>query len=462
MASGRGSWLSRGGHAQQRGKGATVAPLYKRLPHGPHRMGREEVIAHQRSRIHGAMVEAIAAGGYDGTSVKQVIGLAGVSRRSFYEQFANKEECFLATFDLIARRNMRLAMSAYLEAEGSWEERLRTVFRLCAGAMVKERKPTILVVLETQAAGPAGVQRLLSAAAVCEQMLAHSLADAPGAGALPAPIVRAMLGGLHGVASSILRDVHVGARVDAAEELLRWIAHFPTPIAAELAEHLAAETAARVRGIALADDRNGTAVEERKRDERARLHESVLRLAAAHGYHELTAPQIAEEANVSIDAFCELFTDKRQCLLAALDMIAEELLAIVADANVKGADWPRAVRRALAELMCYLAAHPLHARTIAQEAFFADPDAFERTVELSRSVAVLLTAGAPSAGDGSLTTEGVAGAIWHTVRCQVAAGRTRLLPALADHLTYVVLTPFVGADAASAALKEDRDLASFA
>jgi AcrR family transcriptional regulator len=86
---------------------ATIAPIYKRLPHGPHRMERSEVVLHQRARIHGAIIEAVAQNTYEGTSVKQIIGLAGVSRRSFYEQFANKEECFLATFDLIVRRDIK-------------------------------------------------------------------------------------------------------------------------------------------------------------------------------------------------------------------------------------------------------------------------------------------------------------------------------------------------------------------
>src|SRR5271170_7931966 len=87
-------------NSSARGAKARTGPIYKRLPHGPHRLERNEVILHQRARIHGAMVEAIACNGYEGTSVKQVIGLAGVSRRSFYEQFANKEACFLATCDL--------------------------------------------------------------------------------------------------------------------------------------------------------------------------------------------------------------------------------------------------------------------------------------------------------------------------------------------------------------------------
>jgi AcrR family transcriptional regulator len=102
-----------------------IKPLYKRLPHGPHRLDRDQVVLHQRARIHGAMVEAVAECGYEGTSVKQVISLAGVSRRSFYEQFANKQESFLATFDLIAHQTAQQSRSAYLLAEGGLEERLR-------------------------------------------------------------------------------------------------------------------------------------------------------------------------------------------------------------------------------------------------------------------------------------------------------------------------------------------------
>lgn len=40
------------------------APLYKRLPRGPHRLGRRAVALNQRMRIHGAMVQAVADAGY--------------------------------------------------------------------------------------------------------------------------------------------------------------------------------------------------------------------------------------------------------------------------------------------------------------------------------------------------------------------------------------------------------------
>src|ERR1039458_1685675 len=63
----------------------SVDPLYERLPHGPHRLDHNQVIRNQRARIQGAMVEAVAASGYEAVSVRQVVALAGVSRRSFYE-----------------------------------------------------------------------------------------------------------------------------------------------------------------------------------------------------------------------------------------------------------------------------------------------------------------------------------------------------------------------------------------
>ena len=59
---------------------APTGPLYQRLPRGPHKLGPTQVARHQRLRMHGAMVEAVAANGYAQTSVKQIIALAGVSR----------------------------------------------------------------------------------------------------------------------------------------------------------------------------------------------------------------------------------------------------------------------------------------------------------------------------------------------------------------------------------------------
>jgi AcrR family transcriptional regulator len=446
-------------NGSQRTASPRTGPIYKRLPHGPHRLERNEVVLHQRARIHGAMVEAIARSGYDRTSVKQVIGLAGVSRRSFYEQFANKEACFLATCDLVVRSELKQVRTAYFATDGPLEARARAVFERFAQMATDDRNATLLVVLEAQRVGPAGVLRMHRATGICEQLLAHSFAESSGTMPLPIPIVRAIAGGLHEAASTFLRDGHTTDSVDLAGELLRWTLLFQTPAAERTAERMAAATAARMREVSSVHGNRLGGAEAPSRDERTRLLQGVLRLVAREDYRELSAPQIADEANVSIDAFCELFADKEQCFLAALDMIGDELLAIAADPDLVSDDWAHAVRRVLAELMCYLADRPLQARTLGQEAFFAGDEALERTVALFHTIATLLTEGAPLQPEGSLTTAAVAGAIWHTVRCQVAGGRIELLAAVSDHLAYVVLAPYIGA-AAAAIVTAERQPAS--
>jgi TetR/AcrR family transcriptional regulator len=435
---------------------ARIAPLYKRLPHGPHRLDRKEVLRHQRVRIHGALVEAVAQSGYEGTSVKQVIGLAGVSRRSFYEQFANKQECFLATFDLLAGRGVQRMSRAYVAAGGGLEDRLRAAFAEFATVASTDRKATTLVVVESQRAGSAGLQRLCRATATCEQLLARSFVESPEAQELPKPVVRGIAGGLHGAMSSSLREQGGSPDQELAEQMLRWTLLFQSPAAEQMAGRIADRVAEAVRTAAPAEGPGRLGIVANGQDERARLLHHVLRLAVLEDYRELTAPQIAEEAGVAIDAFFELFADRDECFLAALAAVGDELLGIAADPDLVCSGWPGAVRRVIGELMGFLATNPLYARALSQEAFAAGERAVERNLELAHGIATLLTEGAPGGRGSAMCVAGVAGAIWHTVRCHAASGRIELLPAFSDYLAYVVLAPFIGAEAAAETLAEDR------
>src|SRR5689334_4382607 len=71
----------------------------RELPRGPHRLTRETVMESQRGRMLDAMAQAVAEKGYPATTVADVIARAGVSRKTFYEQFRDKEDCFLAAYD---------------------------------------------------------------------------------------------------------------------------------------------------------------------------------------------------------------------------------------------------------------------------------------------------------------------------------------------------------------------------
>ncbi len=75
----------------------------ERLPRGPHSLSRAQVENHQRERILAAMVASAGAKGYASTTIADIARHARVSRDTFYEQFANKEACFLAAYDELAR-----------------------------------------------------------------------------------------------------------------------------------------------------------------------------------------------------------------------------------------------------------------------------------------------------------------------------------------------------------------------
>jgi AcrR family transcriptional regulator len=437
---------------------ARISPIYRRLPPGPHRLSRSEVTRHQRTRIHGAMIEAVAEQGYAATSVGRVVALAGVSRRCFYEQFANKEQCFLATFDLLAARGLRRMSAAYLATPGDPEDRLGAAFAAFAEVAATRRKAASLVLLDAEKAGPGGTLRLRRLMALGERLLARSFMDSPGTSAEPAPppLVRAVAGGLRAAMSRSVRESGAPAGADFAASMGRWTLHFRSPAAGRMAERMPERVARRLRESATGA-RGEAYVRVRSGDSRVRLLENTLRLAALDDYAQLTAVQIAEAANVSIDAFHALFADTEECFLAALDMLGEELLGIAAaDPGLRSCDWPRAVRRAIGELMCFLAEHPVYARTIAQDAFAAGPQAARRNLELSKAIATLLTEGAPRHARDEMLVDGLGGAIWHTVGCQVAAARIQLLPAMSDYISYVALAPAIGADLAAEVVSEDR------
>src|ERR1035441_158450 len=192
-----------------------------------------------------------ARNGYERTSVKQVIGRAGVSRLSFYEQFANKQGCFLATFDMIALRELRRISKAYRAADGGLEERLRAVFERIAEQAQDSRKASTLVLVEAETAGTGGTLRLRKAAATCEHLLSRSFLESPEAVPLPTPVVRGITGGLHGAMSSALRAGRLGEGPVMAQEMLRWTLLFQTPEASRMQEPMAARQKILPRGVLL-------------------------------------------------------------------------------------------------------------------------------------------------------------------------------------------------------------------
>ena len=71
------------------------------LPPGRHGLPRAFVASNQRERILDAVADVASLAGYASMSVEGIIATAGVSRRTFYDHFADKQEAFLAAYDAI-------------------------------------------------------------------------------------------------------------------------------------------------------------------------------------------------------------------------------------------------------------------------------------------------------------------------------------------------------------------------
>jgi AcrR family transcriptional regulator len=172
------------------------------------------------------MVGAVAAKGYAATTVADVLVRARVSRSAFYEQFRDKEDCFLACYDWGSDQVLEAVTTAF-STGGPWRERARRVFRSVLETFALRPQLARVCMVEALAAGPAANERYSGAIAglvslVEEDMLVYG--DAP-------PVSRVVLLGLIGGTSMIIYEEILAGRTTELpaleDDLTRmWLAGF--------------------------------------------------------------------------------------------------------------------------------------------------------------------------------------------------------------------------------------------
>jgi AcrR family transcriptional regulator len=133
---------------------------HRPLPRGPHGLERDVVLASQRGRMLAAMAEAVARKTYAGTTVADVVAGAGVSRKTFYEHFRDKEECFLAAFDT----GVDMLLAAINEArpahgDDTWLGLMRARVRAYLETLASRPAFARTFLIEVFAAGPHALDR---------------------------------------------------------------------------------------------------------------------------------------------------------------------------------------------------------------------------------------------------------------------------------------------------------------
>lgn len=182
-----------------------------RFPAGVRTLPADLVKAVQRERLLAAMIDAIVEIGYNTLTVQNVLTRAGISRPTFYEQFGDKEDCFLAAFEAAAARMQGRVEGGVAEAGPSWRDQLRGGLVGLLGFIADEPKEARAVIVEARASTPTGLRRrdeLLDRYAACIDALVREDLEEP-----PSAIAAA------GVVGGIESVLYARLQKDETEEL---------------------------------------------------------------------------------------------------------------------------------------------------------------------------------------------------------------------------------------------------
>jgi AcrR family transcriptional regulator len=201
-------------------------PKIEVLPRRPHSSVREELRASQRGRLICAIADSVAAKGYAATSVADVLELAGVSRRTFYEHFEDKEACFLASYDAGAEA-IFAAMAEAVEPGLSWQETLDAVFGTWLESLDADLAFTRAYMIEFWGAGPAARERWKlrrdRTADLLRRLHERAREEDPAIVPVSDTVVAAVVGGVNRVVIAHVIDGDGSPLVDLKPELLRFI-----------------------------------------------------------------------------------------------------------------------------------------------------------------------------------------------------------------------------------------------
>jgi AcrR family transcriptional regulator len=221
--------------AKGKGKKATEPAASPRLPAGRHGLPREFIAQNQRERIITALVDTVAERGYNATTVAHITKAAAVSRRTFYEHFADKEACFLAAYEMVAD-HIRDSMQVAAEAFEEWPQKVRAALGTMLSFLAGEPDLARVCMIEPVAAGGEIAARHRASMQGFVEILKAGRPEHSGERPLPEATEATLVGG---IVSLIVREINAG-RTEQLEDLL------PDLVELTLAPYLGGEEASRL------------------------------------------------------------------------------------------------------------------------------------------------------------------------------------------------------------------------
>jgi AcrR family transcriptional regulator/DNA-binding MarR family transcriptional regulator len=190
------------------GTAATVGGGKAALP-------RSRVSEIQRARMLHAMAEVAAQEGAQNASVARVVARSGVSRRTFYDLFEDREDCFLAAFEDALARVSERALPAYTGSK-PWQGRVRAALLAILAFLEEESDLGRLLVVESLTAGPRAVARRAQLVGVLVDAVAEGEGETRAKHGQPALSAE-------GVVGAVLSVIHARLQRGETDSLTRLV-----------------------------------------------------------------------------------------------------------------------------------------------------------------------------------------------------------------------------------------------
>lgn len=179
------------------------------------------MISNQRERILDATMRVVADKGYAAMRVEDVIVASGVSRRTFYDHFSNKEDVFLAAYDAVAVQLTAAVQAAFGTAD-SWPSKITNGIAALLAGFAMEPALAQICIVDVLAAGPSALERRRRAMARFRAFMSPAPQEISGTGAANSPLLaEAVVGGVY----EIIHARVVAGRTHELPELLGDVVH---------------------------------------------------------------------------------------------------------------------------------------------------------------------------------------------------------------------------------------------
>lgn len=165
------------------------------LPAGHHGLSREQVLESQRERLLAGIAHAVAERGYRATTINEIVAAATVSSRAFYENFASKEECFLAAFDAVVD-HLRDQLATAAGTQEDWPHRVIAALRAALDFFEAEPELARLCIVEPITATPVIAAHFRETVVACIPYLEPGRAERGDSEPMPKSTEDSLLGGL--------------------------------------------------------------------------------------------------------------------------------------------------------------------------------------------------------------------------------------------------------------------------